>query len=215
MLDFSRLSFPPLCTVSNQGGAADQGCESPWDSGDAHHGGDTEQLSWQGMYSETTDFDEEILSAKTFEHKNRFQAIAVRNEDCVDDATTNMENGKNIIQRSLMMNSDVNKHPEAKKIHTLQRAAKKEKSIRVCSDGKRSWQRISVAVGTGACDNVINPKDLIAKSWRLRLFCQTREFFGRKWRSKSTSCHPREDIERHHIPGRWSVERFAQCEENE
>ena len=37
------------------------------------------------------------------------------------------------------MNGDVNsKHPVSKKIHTLQRAAKKEKSIRVCSEGKRS-----------------------------------------------------------------------------
>ena len=62
-----------------------------------------------------------------------------------------------------MMNSDVNsKHPAPKKIHTLQRAAKKEKSIRVCSEEKRSWQCISVAVDSGACDNVINPKDLIA-----------------------------------------------------
>ena len=105
VLDFSRLPFPPLCAVSNQGGAADQGCESQWDSGYAHHNGDTEQLSWQGMYSvtksmkrrqftKTTDFDEEIHSAKTFEHKNRFQAIAVRNEDSVDEATTNMENGR-------------------------------------------------------------------------------------------------------------------------
>ena len=36
----------------------------------------------------------------------------MRNEDCVDDATTNMENGKNNSHSSLMMNSDVNsKHP--------------------------------------------------------------------------------------------------------
>ena len=27
MLDFSRLSFPPLCAVINQGGTAGQGCE--------------------------------------------------------------------------------------------------------------------------------------------------------------------------------------------
>ena len=71
MLDFSRLSFPPLCAVSNQGGTADQGCESPWDSGHAYHGGDTEQVSWQGMYSvtksrkrrqftKTTGFDEDL-----------------------------------------------------------------------------------------------------------------------------------------------------------
>ena len=89
------------------------------------------------QFTKTTDFDEEIHSAKTFEHKNRFQATAVRNEDCVDDATRNMENGKNIFHRSLMMNSDVNsKHPAPKKIHTLQSAAQIEKSIRVCSEGK-------------------------------------------------------------------------------
>ena len=89
----------------------------------------------------------------------------MRNEDCVDDATTNMENGKNTFHRKLMMNRYVNsKHPAPKKIHTLQRAAKKEKSIRVCSEGKRSWQCISVAVDSGACDNVINPKDLIAEA---------------------------------------------------
>ena len=28
MLDFSKLSLPPLCAVSHQGGAADQGCVS-------------------------------------------------------------------------------------------------------------------------------------------------------------------------------------------
>ena len=106
--------------------------KSPWDSGHAYHGGDTEQVSWQGMYSvtistkrrqftKTTGFDEEIHSAQTFEHKNRFQAIAVRNEDCVDDATTNMDNGKNISHRNLMTNS---KHPAPKKIHTLLKAAK-------------------------------------------------------------------------------------------
>ena len=90
------------------------------------------------QFTKTTDFDDEIHSVKTFEHKNRFQAIAVRNEDCVDDATTSMENGKNVSHRSLMMNSDVNStHPAPKKIHTLQRAAKKEKSIRVCSEGKQ------------------------------------------------------------------------------
>ena len=87
------------------------------------------------QFTLTTGFDEEIHSAKTYEHKNRFQAFAVRNEDCVDDATTNMDNGKNISHRSLVMNS---KHSAPKKIHTLQRAAKKEKSIRVCSEGKRS-----------------------------------------------------------------------------
>ena len=138
MLDLSRLSFPPLFAVSNQGGAADQGCDSPWDSGYARHGVDTEQVSWQGMYSvtkskkrrqftKTTDFDEEIHSAETFEHKNRFQAIAVRNEDCVDHATTNTETGKNFFHRNLMMKSDVNsKHFAPKKILSLQRAAQKE-----------------------------------------------------------------------------------------
>ena len=97
-----------------------------------------------------------------------------------------MENGKSIFHRSLMMNSDVNsKHPAPKKILALQRAAEKEKSIRACSEGKRSWQCISVAVDSGACDNVINPKDLIAyedQSHGDRGFCQPRDFFGRKWR---------------------------------
>ena len=89
----------------------------------------------------------------------------MRNEDCVDDATTNMENGKNTFHRNLMMNRYVNsKHLAPKKIHTLQRAAKKEKSVRVCIEGKRSWQCISVAVDSGACDNVINPKDLIPEA---------------------------------------------------
>ena len=50
--------------------------------------------------TKTTDFDEEIQSAKPFEHKNRFQAIAVGNEDCVDDATTNVEIDKNIFHRA-------------------------------------------------------------------------------------------------------------------
>ena len=139
MLDFSRLSFPPLCAVSNQGGTADQGCESPWDSGHAYHGGNTEQVSWKGMYSvtksrkrrqfaKTTGFDEEIHSAQTFEHKNRFQAIAVRIEDCVDDATTNM----NMAGQS-----------------------------KYVAKGKDRGSA-SVAVDSGACDNVINPKDLAA-----------------------------------------------------
>ena len=57
--------------------AADQGCESPWDIGQhAYHGGDTEQVSWQGMYlitknrkrkqfTKRTGFDEGIhLSAR-------------------------------------------------------------------------------------------------------------------------------------------------------
>ena len=97
--------------------------------GIAYHSADTEQVSWQGMFSviksrkrrqftKTTGFDEEIHSAETLEHNNRLQAIAVRNEDCVDDATTNMDNGKNISHRNLMMNS---KHPSPKKIHTLQK----------------------------------------------------------------------------------------------
>ena len=87
------------------------------------------------------------------------RAIAVKNEDCVDDATTNMTMAKNIAQRNLVLNS---KHPAPKKIHTLQRAAKKEKSTRVCSEGKRSWQCLSVAVDSGACDNETNPKDVTA-----------------------------------------------------
>ena len=53
----------------------------------------------KAVHKTTTGFDEEIHSAQTFEHKKRFQAIAVRNEDCVDDATTNMNNGKNISHR--------------------------------------------------------------------------------------------------------------------
>ena len=82
----------------------------------------------------------------------------MRNEDCVDDATTNMNNGKNISHRNLMMNS---KHFAPKKIHTLQKADKKERSIRVCGEGKRSWQCFSEAVDSGACDNVIKIKDLV------------------------------------------------------
>ena len=62
-------------------------------------------------------------------------------DDCVDDATKNMENGENISQRSVMMKSDVNsKHSAPERVHMLQRVVKKVKSIRVCSEGEISWQ---------------------------------------------------------------------------
>ena len=54
------------------------------------------------QFIKTTEFDEEIHSAKTFAHKNTFQAIAVRDADSIDDATTNMEDRKNIDRKSLM-----------------------------------------------------------------------------------------------------------------
>ena len=170
------------------------------------------------QFTKTNGFDEEIHSAKTFGCKNSFQAIAVRNAACVDDATMNRENGKNTSHRSLMMSSDVNReHFAPKKIHTLQRAAKKEKSIRVCSEGKRSWQCLSKAV----CDKVIGPKDLTADEEQVmetlasanqeNSLAANGEEIDKYGEVKVQAVTPRENIEMHHIPGRWSVERFAQC----
>ena len=49
-----------------------------------------------------------------------------------------------------------------KQIQSLQRAVMKEKSIGACKDGKGNWQRLALAVDSGACDNVIDPKDIAA-----------------------------------------------------
>ena len=49
-----------------------------------------------------------------------------------------------------------------KQISTLQKAVRKEKSVGACNEKKRGWQCLSVAVDSGACDNVIDPKDINA-----------------------------------------------------
>ena len=87
---------------------ADQGCERPWVPRWRHGTGIRaryvlgDQKQEKRKFAKTTEFDEEFHSAKTFKHKNRFQAIAVRDADAIDDATTNMEDCKNIPHKSLM-----------------------------------------------------------------------------------------------------------------
>ena len=47
-----------------------------------------------------------------------------------------------------------------KQLQTLQRANAKQKHVAACGESKRKWQCLSVAVDSGACDNVIDPKDV-------------------------------------------------------
>ena len=49
-----------------------------------------------------------------------------------------------------------------KQLSTIQKAMKQEKTVAACSEKKRGWQCLSVAVDSGACDNVIDPKDINA-----------------------------------------------------
>ena len=47
-----------------------------------------------------------------------------------------------------------------KQIQTLQKVASASKAVAACREKKKGWQCLSVAVDSGACDNVIDPKDV-------------------------------------------------------
>ena len=118
-------------------------------------------MPWQGMHSvtnakknpffaRTKDFDEEQHAARTFEHKNRCEAIAVKRGDFVLDATMNRKDCEMNTHQRLTMNSSMSSRSVVlKKIQTLQRATKNETSIRACcEEGNRGnvslWQWIPV-----------------------------------------------------------------------
>jgi hypothetical protein len=115
-----------------------------------------------------------------FEHCNTFEALQDEEEEdddrCVEcnfvqstcPASQTSSCGWNKERAALhRRHSQESEEKEEKKevlkqIRTLQKAVKKEKTVAACNEKKKGWQCLSLAVDSGACDNVIDPGDICA-----------------------------------------------------
>ena len=100
---------------------------------------------------------ETIVRCKGVESCNPFGVLCEEEDDDDDDRCEECNAGESKGHQKKKV-----AFPVLKQIRTLQKATKKEKTVAACNERKKGWQCLSVAVDSGACDNVIDPQDVSA-----------------------------------------------------
>ena len=100
------------------------------------------------------------------------------------------------------------KERPGRELHILQKATRKHKNVAVCGDAKEKWQCLSLAVDSGACDNVIDPKDVSAYEENVKETEASRNnenFLAANGEEiPNFGEHQRKDTPRNHLSGSWS-----------
>ena len=131
----------------------------------------------QGKLVKTAMFDGVLHRATSIiNKKNRFEALEVTDEEMLTEKESEMtikpnkEEEKKEDERKGNPKENMKRLGGAKRmLQTLTRAKKQSGALSVVKEEEKgTWKKISVAVDSGACDNVIGPAELPAYADRIK-----------------------------------------------
>ena len=103
-----------------------------------------------------------IDKPRSFAHFNKFDILEkeVKEELEAGDQCGGCNVGFTEFERGCGCHEQMQRKKATKKLQILQRMATLSKTVAACGEPKKKWKCLSVAVDSGACDNVIDPKDV-------------------------------------------------------